>query len=292
MINFPLKGVITLKKFFLIFLTFILVTGCSICAYAGIQKDAESVAGRTAKVTGIVLDADTQKPVPKAKILADGAQVAAADKHGRFQIKNMPDGEYHWRIQADGYCAADYWRYSVYEADQEDIFTFYISRAKKISKSQYPIHAGIQTILWENSKKRFSKTLEKALKRGRADDIRLESVSIGNFADEGGDSLLAVFSFDSENAAGLECRIAAVFKKNTKKLLSYAAIAGNTTNIYVLPMQNGPDRLLLSWTSIRQGTASQGMAVCQAQPKDVRMKIIPMECLDLPIDIFAAYPSI
>lgn len=225
------------------------------------------------------MESDTYKPVPKAEILADGVQVASTDKRGRFQIKNMPNGVYHWRIRADGCRVADYWRYSVNEAEKKCMFMFAISRTKNISKSRYPIHAGIQTILWEESEKIFSKTLERALKRGKADDIRLESVRIGNFTSDDESSLPAIFSFDSENAGGLECKAAAVFDKNTKKLRSYTAAAGSTINIYVLPVQNGLERLLLLWTSIRQGAGSHGMAACQAQAGKAEMKIIPMEKL-------------
>ncbi len=240
------------------------------------SKQSDSPKG-TAKVTGTVLDADTQKPVPGAKILADGVQWARAGKDGKFLITKIPNGAYNWRIQANGYHKADYWRYSVHEANKADIFTFLISKTKKISKSQYPVHAGVQEVLWEDSQKGFSKTLKQAFQRGQADGIRLESVDTGKFTDSGEKELLAIFVFDAENPGGLECKVAAVFNKKTKKLLSYVAAAGKTVDIDVFPVQGGASRLRLSWTSIRQGFASQGVAIYQAQAEHARMEAVPME---------------
>ena len=120
----------------------------------------ESLECNTAKVIGIVLDADTQKPVQGARIMVDGVHQVSTGKDGKFLIKSVRNGIYHWQVRADGYRRADYWNYSVYEADQKDIFTFLISKKKKISKDGYPLHAGMQEFLWEDedSKKRFSKT--------------------------------------------------------------------------------------------------------------------------------------
>lgn len=241
----------------------------------------ESLECNTAKVIGIVLDTDTQKPVQGARIMVDGVHQVSTGKDGKFLMKSVRNGIYHWQVRADGYRRADYWNYSVYEADQKDIFTFLISKKKKISKDGYPLHAGMQEFLWEDedSKKRFSKTLEQALQRGRADDIRLESVSIGNFTGSGEDELLAVFVFDSEIASGLVCRVAAVFNKSTKKVMFYVGAAGNTVDIYLMPMQNGADCLLFSWTSTKQGHSSREMKAYQMQMEKDRMKAVPLECL-------------
>ena len=112
-----------------------------VAALAGAQESLEC---GTAKVTGIVLDADTQKPVQGARIMVDGVPQVSTGKDGKFLIKSVRNGIYHWQVQADGYHRADYWNYSVYEADKKDIFTFLISKKKKISKDRYPLHAGMQ----------------------------------------------------------------------------------------------------------------------------------------------------
>ena len=92
-----------------------------------------------ANVVGVVLDQDTNRPVSDATIFVDETALVCTGDDGRFQITNLPNGIYDWRVAAAGYYDAQYLNYSVHWADGADIFTFYLSDSISIVKERESI---------------------------------------------------------------------------------------------------------------------------------------------------------
>ncbi|MBE6031893.1 MAG: carboxypeptidase regulatory-like domain-containing protein [Clostridiales bacterium] len=90
-------------------------------------------------IVGIVADRDTQKMIAGASIWVDGEKYVKTGKDGRFQIKNLPDGNYEWAVTARGYEKAVYLNYSVHHADGASIFTFYIDKEEPIVQDREDI---------------------------------------------------------------------------------------------------------------------------------------------------------
>jgi len=99
-------------------------------------QNSSSVSSQTTNVVGIVLDYDTELPVSEATISIDGVPVVSTGTDGRFQISNVPSGQYNWSISANDYCSASYTNYSVDPADGATIFTFYINTATPVVKDR------------------------------------------------------------------------------------------------------------------------------------------------------------
>lgn len=85
-----------------------------------------------ANVVGVVLDKRTKRPVSNATIFVDETAMVCTGDDGRFQIKNLPNGTYEWRVAATGYYDSQYLNYSVHWADGTDIFTFHLSDSTSI----------------------------------------------------------------------------------------------------------------------------------------------------------------
>ncbi|HEX9655128.1 MAG TPA: TonB-dependent receptor, partial [bacterium] len=61
-------------------------------------------AGTTGKISGRVVDAQTQEPLPGANIIIDGSTMgAASDAHGDYVILNVPPGNYTLKAQMIGF---------------------------------------------------------------------------------------------------------------------------------------------------------------------------------------------
>lgn len=100
----------------------------------------------TANVVGIVLDRETEMAVANAMIVANGQELISTGEDGRFQITNMPNDEYEWKIVADEYNDAYYKHYSVDGLDGANIFTFYISKDEAVVVDREQLHAGEQQV--------------------------------------------------------------------------------------------------------------------------------------------------
>ena len=99
-------------------------------------QNNSSASSQTANVVGIVLDYDTELPVSEATISIDDVSVVSTGTDGRFQIYNVPSGQYNWSISANNYCSASYTNYDVDPADGATIFTFYINATTPIVKDR------------------------------------------------------------------------------------------------------------------------------------------------------------
>lgn len=93
-----------------------------------------------ANAVGVVLDQDTNRPVSGATIFVDETALVCTGDDGRFQITNLPNGVYNWRIAAADYYDSQYLNYSVHWADGADIFTFYLSDSASIVKERESIY--------------------------------------------------------------------------------------------------------------------------------------------------------
>ncbi len=88
---------------------------------------------QVANVVGIVLEKETGKPVSDAKIFINDKEMVKTGSDGRFQITNLPNNEYNWKIISNGYQQAEYNHYSVHNLEGTDIFTFNLSKDMKIN---------------------------------------------------------------------------------------------------------------------------------------------------------------
>lgn len=93
-----------------------------------------------ANAVGVVLEQDTNRPVSGATIFVDETALVCTGDDGRFQITNLPNGVYNWRIAAADYYDSQYLNYSVHWADGADIFTFYLSDSASIVKERESIY--------------------------------------------------------------------------------------------------------------------------------------------------------
>ena len=89
-----------------------------------VQTDVDSA---VSNVVGVVLDFEDDTPIPGALVAANGTELVSTDDSGRFQITNLPDGEYDWEVTAEGYMKGSYFNYAVTNAGGANIFRFYLS---------------------------------------------------------------------------------------------------------------------------------------------------------------------
>ena len=99
-----------------------------------------------ANVVGVVLDETTREPVENAAISVNGTVLVYTDENGRFQIKNMPDGTYDWKVSKSGYQDSLYENYDVAWENRVDIFNFMLSQDAPISKDRIDILTPVTTI--------------------------------------------------------------------------------------------------------------------------------------------------
>lgn len=92
-----------------------------------------------ANAVGVVLDQATNQPIPNATIFVDETALVCTGDDGRFQITNLPNGTYDWRVAAAGYYDSQYLNYSVHWVDGTDIFTFYLSDSATIVQDRYEV---------------------------------------------------------------------------------------------------------------------------------------------------------
>lgn len=100
-------------------------TGESRISLPNIHTDVDS---KVSNVVGVVLDFETDEPISGAVVFANGENIVVSDYDGRFQITNMPDGEYDWEVQADGYQKGIYENYVVTSAGGTNIYRFFLSK--------------------------------------------------------------------------------------------------------------------------------------------------------------------
>lgn len=88
------------------------------------------------QVVGVVYDEDTEDYVKNAWIenLELGFKVKT-DKNGRFEIQNMPDGEYTWIVKAPGYKGSTYASFPVVKAFGATIYRFALSDDRTINSN-------------------------------------------------------------------------------------------------------------------------------------------------------------
>lgn len=77
----------------------------------------------SANVVGVVLDT-ADKPISGATIYANDQKIISTGKDGRFQITNMPNAIYDWKISAPGYEDSHYLNYPVDGSAGANIFKF------------------------------------------------------------------------------------------------------------------------------------------------------------------------
>lgn len=108
-------------------------------------------ASDSANVVGVVLDFKTEKPISEATIYANNQKIVTSGKDGRFQITNMPNGEYDWQISAPGYEDSRYLNYLVDGSDGANIFKFCLDTDNPIIVDREGFHHGEQEIPPESS---------------------------------------------------------------------------------------------------------------------------------------------
>jgi hypothetical protein len=94
----------------------------------------------TANVVGVVLDDESNEPIPEASIYADGAYIVSTGEDGRFQIKNMPNGTYTWTIKKEGYRASEYLNYPIDGSAGANIYTFNISKDGNLERDRNDVY--------------------------------------------------------------------------------------------------------------------------------------------------------
>lgn len=103
--------------------------------YTGIDSDVSNV-------VGVVLDFEADTPISGAVVFANGTELLTTDSDGRFQITNLPDGEYDWEVTADGYMNGSYLNYTVSNAGGTNIFRFYLSQNMEYTSDQKTVTYG------------------------------------------------------------------------------------------------------------------------------------------------------
>lgn len=85
-------------------------------------------------VVGVVLNQKTNEPIPNAVVEISNEVHVTTDSDGRFQILNLPNGNYNWKITSDDYKTSYYKNYQVDALDGTSIFTFYLSEDNEINR--------------------------------------------------------------------------------------------------------------------------------------------------------------
>lgn len=94
---------------------------------------------KLSNVVGTVFDKENSKPVEGVKIFVNDEEMAETDKSGRFQIRNLPDGLYNWKLLKEGYYQAEYNGYGVNAIWGASIFNFHISKDKTIVETGFSV---------------------------------------------------------------------------------------------------------------------------------------------------------
>lgn len=92
-----------------------------------------------------------KKPIFGATIYANDQKIVTSGKDVRFQIINMPNGEYDWQISAPGYEDSYYLNYLVDGFDGANIFKFYLDADNPTIVDREDFHHGEQGIPPESS---------------------------------------------------------------------------------------------------------------------------------------------
>ena len=98
--------------------------------YASSEKTAAF-----SNVVGVVLDDSDETPIPNATISVNGITVLTDDQ-GKFNIFNLPCGNYDWQISADGYGTSTYLGYPVDVLVNVNIYQFYLFSDKDFTKTR------------------------------------------------------------------------------------------------------------------------------------------------------------
>lgn len=89
-----------------------------------------------ARVVGVVYDEETEEFVKNAWI--ENLELdfkVKADKNGRFEINNLPDGEYTWIVRAPGYKGSTFASFPVNKVLGASIYRFALSSKRSISSN-------------------------------------------------------------------------------------------------------------------------------------------------------------
>ena len=98
--------------------------------YASTEKNAAF-----SNVVGVVLDDRDETPIPNATISVNGITVST-DAEGRFNIFNLPCGNYDWQISADGFGTSTYLGYPVDDLVNANIYQFYLFVNRDFTKTR------------------------------------------------------------------------------------------------------------------------------------------------------------
>lgn len=93
-----------------------------------------SIEDNNVNVVGMVFDIEDDRPIANASISV-AHETIVTDENGRFQILDMPAGTYNWEIKTEGYQDATYSNYELDAAGGANIFTFYLSKNKRIQQN-------------------------------------------------------------------------------------------------------------------------------------------------------------
>ena len=80
----------------------------------------------------LVIDGTAIDCLGNTRVKATNPLVIKTGEDGRFQITNMPEGKFNFRIHAEGYGDALYYIYEIDIAGGTNIFTFFVSRNRGI----------------------------------------------------------------------------------------------------------------------------------------------------------------
>lgn len=92
-------------------------------------QEGKRTVAESVNCVGTVMDWDREDRIviPKATIEFNGERIIVTDKNGRFQIPDLPAGEYDCIIRADGYKDAKYLNMRIDNVGSSVIGFFYIS---------------------------------------------------------------------------------------------------------------------------------------------------------------------
>lgn len=101
------------------------------------QEDRNNAA-ESVNCVGTVMDWDNEERVviPNATLEFNGERIIVTDQNGRFQIPDLPTGEYDCIIRADGYKDAKYLNMRIDNVGSSVIGFFYLSAKSEIQEDR------------------------------------------------------------------------------------------------------------------------------------------------------------
>lgn len=94
-------------------------------------QEGKRTVAESVNCVGTVMDIESRIPVSGATIEFNGERKILTDQNGRFQIADLPAGEYNWIISADGYKDAKYLNMRIDNVGSSVVCFLYISTKRE-----------------------------------------------------------------------------------------------------------------------------------------------------------------